>query len=90
MKLSELLRRFDDNSLKCILRAYIDDLDLRIPTIRALHKAINHKFNQEGIVIAFPQRDLHLDTNGPLQVTIDGAGQAGSGEVNSNSSPEAK
>ena len=63
------------------MRAYIDNLDLRVPTITALHKAINHKFNEAGIVIAFPQRDLHLDTNGPLHVTIDGVGQAGSGEV---------
>jgi potassium efflux system protein len=72
---------FGDNSLTLLLRAYIDDLDLRIPTITALHKAINQKFNEAGIVIAFPQRDLHLDTNGPLHVTIDGVAQAPSGEV---------
>jgi potassium efflux system protein len=72
---------FGDNSLTLLLRAYIDDLDLRVPTITALHKAINQKFNEAGIVIAFPQRDLHLDTNGPLHVTIDGVAQAPSSEV---------
>nr|ESQ16688.1 MAG: hypothetical protein N838_25670 [Thiohalocapsa sp. PB-PSB1] len=72
---------FGDNSLTLLLRAYIDDLDLRVPTITALHKAINQKFNEAGIVIAFPQRDLHLDTNGPLHVTIDGVARAPSGEV---------
>ena len=71
---------FGDNSLTLLLRAYIDDLDLRIPTITALHKAINDKFNEAAIVIAFPQRDLHLDTNGPLHVTIDGVVQAPPGE----------
>jgi potassium efflux system protein len=81
---------FGADSLTLLLRAYIGDLDHRVPTTTALHKAINHKFNQAGIVIAFPQRDLHLDTNGPLHVTIDGVGQAPSGAVDSNSSGEAK
>ncbi len=81
---------FGDNSLTLLLRAYIDDLDLRIPTITALHKAINQKFNEAGIVIAFPQRDLHLDTNGPLHVTVDGVGRAPSGAVDPNGSREAK
>ncbi len=31
---------------------------------------INHLFNEAGIVIAFPQRDVHLDTAGPLEVRI--------------------
>ena len=49
--------------------------------ISALNQAINDKFNAAGIVIAFPQRDLHLDTNGPLHVTISSDGQAPSCEV---------
>jgi potassium efflux system protein len=72
---------FGDNSLTLILRAYLSSLDYRIPTITDLHKAINRKFAEAGIVIAFPQRDLHLDTNGPLHVTIDGVAQAPPGEV---------
>ena len=35
-----------------------------------LHLAINKKFNEAGIVIAFPQRDIHLDTSQPLDVRI--------------------
>jgi len=62
---------FGDNSLTLILRAFIDDLDYRIATITDLHKAINRKFEQAGIVIAFPQRDLHLDAREPLRVTIE-------------------
>jgi potassium efflux system protein len=59
---------FGDNSLTLILRAYLSSIDYRIATITDLHKAINRKFTKAGIVIAFPQRDLHLDTSRPLQV----------------------
>jgi potassium efflux system protein len=44
---------------------------LRIPTITDLHKAINRKFEQAGIVISFPQRDLYLDTSAPLRIAIE-------------------
>ena len=41
-----------------------------MPTITALHEAINQKFNDAGLVIAFPQRDVHLDTSQPLDIRI--------------------
>ena len=66
---------FGDNALTLILRVFIDDLDHRLATITDLHKAINRKFAQAGIVIAFPQRDLHLDTREALRVTIEDARQ---------------
>ena len=72
---------FGENSLTLLLRAYIDNLDHRLATITMLHKAINKKFTQAGISIAFPQRDLHLYTLSPLQVEVVGAGQAPSGEI---------
>ena len=31
---------------------------------------IDHLFRDAGISIAFPQRDVHLDTNAPLDVHI--------------------
>jgi potassium efflux system protein len=61
---------FGDNSLTLILRAYLSSIDYRIATITELHKAINRKFAEAGIVIAFPQRDLHLDTSSPLRVEL--------------------
>ncbi|QQO52510.1 MAG: mechanosensitive ion channel [Thiohalocapsa sp. PB-PSB1] len=61
---------FGDNSLTLILRAYLSSIEYRIATITDLHKAINRKFAEAGIVIAFPQRDLHLDMKGPLQVQL--------------------
>jgi potassium efflux system protein len=63
---------FGDNALTLILRAFIDDLDYRLATITDLHKAIYKKFEQAGIGIPFPQRDLHLDAREPLRVSLEG------------------
>jgi potassium efflux system protein len=62
---------FGDNALNLILRAYVGSIDHRLATITALHKAINDKFEEAGIVIALPQRDLHLDAAAPLRVQIE-------------------
>ncbi len=61
---------FGDNSLTLFLRAYLDDMDMRLQTITELHQAITDKFDAAGIVIAFPQRDLHLDTARPLELVL--------------------
>ena len=61
---------FGDNSLNLNLRCFIDSIDYRLSTISELHQAINHKLNAAGIVIAYPQRDLHLDTTRPLDIRI--------------------
>jgi potassium efflux system protein len=70
---SVIFETFGDNSLGLLLRCFVDSADLRYPTISALNQAINDKLNAAGIVIAFPQRDLHLDTTRPLQVELRGA-----------------
>jgi potassium efflux system protein len=61
---------FGDNSLNLLLRSFLGAMDNRLATITALHKAINAKFEQAGVVIAFPQRDLHLDTARPLDIRL--------------------
>ncbi len=74
---------FGDNSLMLFLRCHLESLDNRLATISDLHRAINRKFNQAGLVIAFPQRDVHLDTNRPLDIRIrrDQGGPAGADRV---------
>lgn len=62
---------FGDNSLIFRLACFVDSVDLRLATVSALNRAINDKFNAAGIVIAFPQRDLHLNTDKPLRVTFE-------------------
>ncbi|HFD80740.1 MAG TPA: mechanosensitive ion channel [Gammaproteobacteria bacterium] len=66
--------QFGDNSLNLTLRCFVGTQDARMPTLTALHQAINDKFNAAGIVISFPQRDVHLDTTQPLDVRIHRAG----------------
>jgi potassium efflux system protein len=67
---SVIFESFGDNSLSILLRCFVETTDLRYPTISALNEAINEKFNAAGISIAYPQRDLHLDTVRPLQVEL--------------------
>ena len=47
---------------------------MRLSTLSSLHQKINDAFNDAGIVIAFPQRDLHFDTDQPLRITLDNSG----------------
>jgi potassium efflux system protein len=61
---------FDDNSLDIKLRCYIGSMDYRLQTLSELNLYINRELNAAGIVIAFPQRDIHLDTSQPLEVQL--------------------
>jgi potassium efflux system protein len=70
-----IFQSFDDNSLMIILRCFVNSVDHREEAISALNQAINRKFNEAGIVIAFPQRDLHIDMAEPLSVRIEGVQQ---------------
>lgn len=61
---------FGDNSLALLLRVYLDNIDERLNTITKLHQSISDKFAAAGITIAFPQRDIHLDTARPLELVL--------------------
>ncbi len=67
-----IFETFGDNSLGLLLRCFVDSVEQRYLVMSALNEAINDKFNAAGITIAFPQRDLHLDTIRPLRVQIEG------------------
>jgi potassium efflux system protein len=67
---SALFVRFGDNSLNFELRVFVRGLDNRLPVIHHLHLAIEREFRKAGINIAFPQRDIHLDTSGPLELRL--------------------
>ncbi|WP_074201723.1 mechanosensitive ion channel domain-containing protein [Sulfurivirga caldicuralii] len=61
---------FGDNTLNLVLRAYIDNID-DLFTIRSeLNQSINDRFKKASIVIAFPQRDVHLDVVKPIEVVL--------------------
>jgi potassium efflux system protein len=61
---------FGDSALTIMLRCFINSVDYRIHTTSDLNLSINKKFAKAGIVIAFPQRDIHLDTSQPLDVRL--------------------
>lgn len=62
--------QFGDNALSLKLRCFIPDTSYRLSIMTALHKTINQKFNEAGLVIAFPQQDVHLNTHAPLDIRI--------------------
>jgi len=61
---------FGDNSLNITARYFIGAPNKRRETISDINLAINDKLKAAGIVVAFPQRDVHLDMSAPLDVRI--------------------
>ena len=51
-----------ESSLDFELRAFVPDVGDRMSSISELNQAINAALGEAGIVIPFPQRDLHLKT----------------------------
>ncbi|MEW6002875.1 MAG: mechanosensitive ion channel domain-containing protein [Nitrospirota bacterium] len=53
-------REFGESSLNFELLCWAKDPALRGLTVHELNKAIYKKFNERGIKIPFPQRDVHI------------------------------
>jgi potassium efflux system protein len=73
--------RFADSSLNLAFRVFVGTLADRLPVMTDMHREIHRRFAEAGITIAFPQRDLHMDTLAPLKVEVVGGGRVPSGEV---------
>ncbi|MBU0618251.1 MAG: mechanosensitive ion channel [Planctomycetes bacterium] len=67
---SALFLRFGDNSLDLELRVFLGNIKDRLTLTDELHEAINREFQQAGIEIVFPQRDVHLETTKPIEVRM--------------------
>jgi len=61
---------FGDNTLDLQLRCFVARLDNRLSTISDTNEIINNRFNDAGINIAFPQRDVHLDISQPIDINL--------------------
>jgi potassium efflux system protein len=61
---------FGDNALSLTLRCFVGKIEDRLDTVNELHQAIYAKFHDAGIVIAFPQRDIHLAAGKPLEIHL--------------------
>jgi len=55
-----IFSEFGDSTLNLTVRAFIAEVNSRPAVIDSLHTLVNKAFNEAGIEIAFPQRDLHL------------------------------
>ncbi|HEX5048990.1 MAG TPA: mechanosensitive ion channel domain-containing protein, partial [Gammaproteobacteria bacterium] len=69
-----VFENFGPDALELSARCFVDSPDQRTSTMTELRTAINAAFAQAGIEIAFPQRDVHLDTGGPIRVAIEAPG----------------
>ena len=56
---------FGDSALKFSLRVFLPSLDCRLAIVHDLHTKINQLLGDAGIVIPFPQRDLHVRSIDP-------------------------
>ena len=62
---------FGDHALNLTMRVYVSSISHRIKTVTELRKMIYKKFKAEGIEISYPQRDVHVDIQDPLRVSLD-------------------
>ncbi len=62
---------FGDNSLRLTFRVFVGTLEDRLPVMTDMHRKIHRRFAEEGIVIAFPQRDVHFDPDRPLRISLE-------------------
>ncbi|MGD9326936.1 MAG: mechanosensitive ion channel [Desulfobacterales bacterium] len=67
---SAIFTGFGDNSLNFEVRAFINNINNWYPMVNRLNRQINNEFKKAGITIAFPQRDVHLDTSNPLEIRV--------------------
>jgi potassium efflux system protein len=66
-----MFENFGDNALelsaRCFLAQYLGWRDIATELRREIYK----RFTEAGIVIAFPQRDVHFDTEQPIRIVVD-------------------
>ena len=67
---SVFFEEFGDSALNLSLRVHLPSADNRLSVKSKLLESINKKFSEAGIVVAFPQRDIHLTTSQPLEVQM--------------------
>ena len=69
---------FGADSLEITLRCYVEELDKRLSIASAIRLDINRNLKASGIVVAYPQRDVHLDASAPLDIRLVNPSEGGS------------
>lgn len=62
---------FGESSLNLVARCFSSRIEDRLPITSGLHTVINREFEKAGIVIAFPQLDVHLDKDSRRGTIVD-------------------
>ena len=61
-----IFKEFGDSTLNFEVRVFIPHIDFFVPVRHEIHNAIFKVFKDEGVEIAFPQRDLNIRSIGDL------------------------
>lgn len=62
---------FGENALKLTARFYVGSLDDYWEAITEIRTEIYKRIAEADIVIAYPQQDIHLDSEQPIRISID-------------------
>ena len=65
-----LFDNFGGNALNIKLHVYLPSIENRLRIRSELHTLLKSKLDESGIEIAFPQRDVHFDTSGPIDIRM--------------------
>lgn len=68
---SIIFGNFGENALELTARFYIESFDDYWPVMTEVRSEIYKRFAEADIAIAFPQRDVHLDSKQPIRISID-------------------
>ena len=68
---SIILSEFGDTALMLTARYFVPSVEYLWLTKSVLNRDIYRRFNEEGIVIAFPQRDVHFDAEAPIRIKLE-------------------
>jgi potassium efflux system protein len=79
---------FGDNALNFEVRVFVNGIDNWYPMLHRLNRAIDREFRKAGISIAFPQRDVHLDATGPLEVKVVSGDRSSSKDSDKKDGPQ--
>ena len=67
---------FGESSLLIGLRYFIEQLDQRLTTDSEMRLEISRRFKAAGILIAYPQREIHINPERPLEIRMVESGPA--------------
>lgn len=66
-----MFENFGDNALELSARFFLGEYHGWRDIVTELRREIYKRFTDAEIVIAFPQRDVHLDTEQPIRIVVD-------------------